>query len=119
MDPTEKIAVVESYYRHVDAGNLDAVFDLFADDVVYHRPGQPPLEGLAAFERFYRDERSITDGTHAVQTALVDGDAVAVRGQFTGTMDGDHVELGFAEFYHFDDAGEITARWSFTDRDSV
>lgn len=110
---------VRRYYRLVDAGAYDDLIGLFADDVRYDRPGQGTIEGIDALERFYREERPLSDGHHEVETVLVDDGTAAVRGTFSGRQDGESVSLGFADFHTFDDDGLIAHRVTYTDRDEV
>jgi hypothetical protein len=110
---------VRSYYDYVDDEDYEALFDLFASDVVYHRPGQPPIDGMAAFETFYREERPIDEGRHTVDDLVVGAGTVAARGRFEGVLDGQSVSFRFADFHEFDDEGAIARRFSYTDRDEV
>lgn len=116
---TARPGVVREYYEYVDSGDYESMFSLFADDVTYERPGQSILSGMAEFREFYREVRPLENGDHEVHEVVADGDTVAVRGEFTGSQDGEEVSFGFADFHRFDDDGEITERWSFTDRDEV
>ena len=116
---TEPEAVVRSYYEHVDAEEYEALFDLFADDVRYVRPGQDAIEGMESFEAFYREDRPLDEGRHEIDDVAVDGDTVAVRGRFHGVQNGGRVSFGFADFHRFDDEGRIAKRWTYTDRDTV
>ncbi|CQH50501.1 DUF1486 family protein [Halobacterium hubeiense] len=109
---------VHEYYDAVDADRIDDLLDLFADDVVYDRPGQPPIEGKAELEAFYREGRPLEDGSHTVHDVLVDGSRAAVRGTFSGVQDGEDVEFGFADVHVFED-GRIAERYTYTDRDTV
>lgn len=110
---------IREYYEYVDSEAYDDFFGLFAEDITYHRPGQDPIEGMDDFEEFYREIRPIERGTHTVDELVVDGDTVAVRGQFDGVLDGQQVQFGFADFHRFDDDGEIEERWSYTDTGRV
>ncbi|MGE8153478.1 steroid Delta-isomerase [Pseudomonas vancouverensis] len=48
-------ATMARYVELVDAGDIDAIVALYARDAVVEDPvGQPPLLGLDAIERFYR-----------------------------------------------------------------
>lgn len=114
--PTER---VQSYYQHVDAESNDELFALFADDIVYHRPGHELIEGMADFERFYREVRNLTDGSHDLASVINNDDVVAVRGTFTGKQDGSPIEIGFADFFTFDAQGLITERHTYTDQGSI
>ncbi|WP_366520669.1 steroid Delta-isomerase [Pseudomonas citronellolis] len=44
------------YVELVDAGDIDGILALYADDAVVEDPvGSPPLQGLQAIARFYRE----------------------------------------------------------------
>lgn len=44
------------YVELVDAGDIDGIVALYGQDAVVEDPvGKPPLQGIAAIERFYRD----------------------------------------------------------------
>jgi ketosteroid isomerase-like protein len=102
------------YYATVDAGDVDGVLDWFADDAVYHRPGYEPMEGREALAAFYGGERVIEAGAHALDTLVVSGSSVAVRGTFTGRLkDGSEVSLGFADFIDYDAQGRARERRSY------
>jgi ketosteroid isomerase-like protein len=108
-----------AYYDRIDAEEYDAVFSLFADDVSYSRPGQSDLDGMAELREFYLEDRPLEDGTHELHEVVAEGDTVAVRGRFTGKQGDEEVSFGFADFHRFDDDGDITERWTYTDRDEV
>jgi len=107
------------YYDLVDDEDYEGLLGLFSSDVVYERPGQPPIEGLADMEAFYETGRPLEDGEHTVFDVVADGDTVAVRGRFEGVQDGERVAFGFADFHEFDDEGFIARRYTYTDRDTV
>ncbi|MGV9349083.1 nuclear transport factor 2 family protein [Streptomyces spiralis] len=90
------------YYELVDAGRLDELLALFHDDVVYERQGTPDIRGMAAMRRFYERDRAIATGRHSLDQVLSEGQWVAVRGRFTGTLkDGSGVDLRFTDWLHF------------------
>lgn len=119
MPGTTQELTLERYYEFIDAEQYTELFELFSDDITYHRPGQPPLEGKAEFERFYREDRPLEDGSHTIEEYIVDGDRVCVRGRFEGTLNGDPVSFGFADIHQFNDDGVIVERWTYTDRGAV
>ncbi|WP_135825467.1 nuclear transport factor 2 family protein [Halorussus ruber] len=110
---------VRDYYDSIDAEEYESIFALFADDVTYERPGQSNLSGMDEFREFYLEDRPLEDGSHEVHDLVADGDTVAVRGEFSGVQGGEEVSFGFADFHRFDDDGNITERWTYTDRDEV
>ncbi|GGL31162.1 hypothetical protein GCM10009037_13620 [Halarchaeum grantii] len=107
------------YYELVDDEDYDGLVGLFSPDVVYERPGQPPIEGLSELRAFYETGRPLSEGEHTVHTVVAEGDTVAVRGSFEGVQDGERVAFGFADFHEFDDEGFIIHRHTYTDRDTV
>jgi steroid Delta-isomerase len=106
---------VRRYYRLVDAGELEEMFGLFTDDVVYRRPGYDAIEGIDEFRAFYGSQRVIADGRHSVRSLVADGDRVAVEGDFHGVLrDGRRVALRFADFFSFR-GGRIAVRDTYFD----
>lgn len=119
MADDAKIAALESYYEYVDKEEYEKLFDLFAEDIVYHRPGADPIRGKEDFERFYLEERPLEDGTHEIHDYIVDGERVSVRGQFRGVLDGDPIQFGFADIHAFREDGVIERRWTYVDLGAV
>lgn len=111
--------VVGSYYEFVDQGDIDELVGLFAPDVVYDRPGHPRIEGRGALERFYRQVRPLSNGSHELHNIIVDNDEIATRGTFRGRQEGTEVRIGFADFFQFDHENRVTFRYTYTDRDTV
>lgn len=107
-------ARTRTYYERVDAADLEGVLDWFAEDAVYHRPGYEPMQGREALRAFYGGERVIVAGAHTLDDIVVDGDRVAVRGTFAGTLkDGSSVTVGFADFISYDAEGRAAQRRTF------
>jgi len=113
------IDAIRAYYDHVDGEEYESLFDLFAEDIVYDRPGHAPLIGKDAFEDFYLNHRAITDGSHTVDEIFVDGLTVIVRGHFEGLLSGEKVEFGFADIHRCAEDDSIEHRWTFTDLGTV
>ena len=98
--PSDAERVVRGYYAAIDANDLPAVFAMFADNIVYSRPGYPTLNGRAEFEAFYHGERIIASGAHTLDRVLAVGEDVATCGTFNGvSRDGADLHIGFAEFF--------------------
>lgn len=112
-------AAIRSYYEYVDNESYEDLFSLFAEDITYHRPGQEPIEGMKEFQTFYHEIRPIERGSHTVADLVIDEETIAVRGQFTGVLDGTQVEFGFSDFHRFNGEGLIEERWSYTDTGRV
>lgn len=112
-------SVVRSYYQSIDAEAYESVFALFDEDIVYERPGQADIEGMADLREFYLDGRPLTEGSHEIDSLVSDDDTVSVRGTFSGRQNGTRVAFGFADFFVFTDAGTVGRRYTYTDRDEV
>ena len=108
------------YYERVDAGDVEGVLAWFADEATYYRPGYPPMRGRSALAEFYGGERVIDSGRHSLDEVLVQGERVAVRGRFDGTLkDGSTVSIGFADFIRYDADGRAAERRSYFEAPAV
>ncbi|MCH7661587.1 MAG: nuclear transport factor 2 family protein [Euryarchaeota archaeon] len=110
---------IREYYEYVDSEAYDDLFSLFAEDIIYHRPGQDPIEGMEQFQTFYHEIRPIERGSHTVAELVIDDETIAVRGRFSGILDGTQVEFGFSDFHRFNSEGLVEERWSYTDTGRV
>ena len=81
--------LVRDYYDALDAGDYERLRGLLDPDFVQHRSDQT-FEGRDRFVAFMRDERPMTDTTHAVDAVYPSGPGVAVRGRLLNA-DGDEV----------------------------
>ncbi|MGW7419526.1 3-isopropylmalate dehydratase small subunit [Streptomyces sp. NPDC054813] len=105
---------VHALYRRIDEGDFAGFAALFHEDAVYHRPGSPALVGRDAIEAYYRDERTVADGTHTLSRVLLSDGAVAVDGAFSGRLtNGREQAHRFAEIFEFGPDGLVTRRDSF------
>jgi steroid delta-isomerase-like uncharacterized protein len=90
MTTEENKALVRRFYAEIDAGNINAMDDLVAEDYVDHHP---PFPGLAsgraglrqAFEIFWQ----ATPGQHEIEDQIAEGDKVVTRLTATGRHQGD------------------------------
>jgi ketosteroid isomerase-like protein len=86
----KRAETARTYYRAIDGGEYDRLREILASGFVHDRPDQT-LSGPDRFVRFMREERPMTDTTHAVDAlydATGDGEdhgndrgEVAVRGR--------------------------------------
>lgn len=105
---------IRALYSLVDAGDLDGLAALFAEDARYTRPGYPELVGRTAIDRFYRQDRVIASGQHTLESVMTSGDEVAVRGSFDGLLrDGRPVAHRFAEYFALNSARQVVMRETF------
>lgn len=105
---------IRDYYRYVDLEKWDSLFSLFSNEIVYNRPGHPPIVGIDNFRHFFLHVRTIKSSKHTLLAVVSNGYQVAVHGMFRGMMkDGTSAEFGFADFFEFSH-DKISKRYSFT-----
>ncbi|GAB7009013.1 nuclear transport factor 2 family protein [Halorubrum trueperi] len=110
----EPSAIARAYYAALDAGDYDRLADLLDPEFVQRRPDRT-FEGRDRFVAFMRDERPMTDTTHAVDAVYPEGPGVAVRGRL---LDADGEEL-FAFVDVFDVAdGRLAALETYASPDA-
>ena len=97
-------ALARAYYDALDAGDYERLRGLLHPEFVQRRPDRT-FEGRDRFVAFMRDERPMTDTTHAVDAVYPKGPGVAVRGRL---LDGDGDEV-FAFVDVFDVADDRLA----------
>lgn len=116
---TDISSMVRSYYELVDDEAFEELFELFSEDIEYHRPGQEAIRGMDAFREFYEKDRPLEAGEHAIHDIIVGEDKAAVRGTFNGVQAGSSVEFDFADIHFLNEKGEIHERFTYTDRDTI
>ncbi|WP_337860140.1 nuclear transport factor 2 family protein [Ferroplasma sp.] len=111
--------LVKKYYAAVDAGDLETLFSVFADDIVYKRPGYEPLVGMEKFQEFYKSNRVIKEGHHTLSNIVVKDPYVIVEGEFNGILkDGKKSHTTFVDVYTFS-KGKATKRHTYFDGQNV
>jgi steroid delta-isomerase-like uncharacterized protein len=86
METDHNKALIRRFYEEIDAGNIDAMDELVAEDYLDHNPPFPGLpggrEGLkAAFRIFWK----ATPGRHEIEDQIAEGDKVVTRLTAYGT----------------------------------
>ena len=89
-------SLVRRYYAALDGHDYDDLEAVLASSFVQRRPDRS-FEGRDAFVRFMRDDRPMTDTTHAIDAIVADGERVAVQGRLLRSDD----TPGFAFADHF------------------
>jgi len=85
--------LLDRYVDRYNAGDLDAVIDLYADDAVQGMP-DGIFEGREAIrERLAQELEAIPDVTHTVVSFIDQGDAFADEWTFVGTHTGGPLTL--------------------------
>jgi ketosteroid isomerase-like protein len=105
--------LVSDLFQIIDGGRWDDLGLVFAEDCVYRRPGYEALVGLTEIEHFYRHERIVDTGSHAVEGVVSGLGAAACWGRFSGRgRDGRMLDEGFADTYLVRD-GLIVCRCTY------
>ena len=99
------IALVQEYYRSVDASDFEPMLALFSDDIVYDRC-EKKISGMAELRTFYLEHRKLV-GKHKINSIFASGEVVVVRGVFHGKE-----KLVFADFFEFKH-GKIIKRQTY------
>ena len=86
METDDNKALIRRFYEEIDAGNIDAMDELVAEDYLDHNPPFPGMpggrEGLkAAFRIFW----TATPGRHEIEDQIAEGDKVVTRLTAYGT----------------------------------
>lgn len=81
--------LVRDYYDALDAGDYERLRGVL-DPAFVQRRSDRTFEGRDRFVAFMRDERPMTDTTHAVDAVYPEGPGVAVRGRLLDA-EGDEV----------------------------
>ncbi|GAA2151056.1 ester cyclase [Actinomadura napierensis] len=81
MSTEENKKLVRRFYQEIDAGNLDAMDELVAEDYLDHSP--PPFPGFASGLEGLKQEFQMfwdaTPGTHHIEDQIAEGDKVVTR----------------------------------------
>ncbi|MER7849866.1 nuclear transport factor 2 family protein [Kitasatospora sp. NPDC096077] len=105
---------VRTYYKLVDAQDVEGLIALFAPDAVYRRPGYDPMRGHDGLRVFYTGQRVIESGRHTITSLTAQDDRVTVSGVFEGRLrDGKDVSLEFADFFTLTPEGLFQRRDTF------
>jgi predicted ester cyclase len=90
MEPEENAALVRRFYAEIDAGNIDAMDELVAEDYIDHNP---PFPGLSAGREGLKEAFVIflkaTPGRHEIDDQVAQGDKVVTRLTALGRHEGD------------------------------
>jgi steroid delta-isomerase-like uncharacterized protein len=113
----------------VSGGNLDAIDELVADDIIEHEegfPGQPPgKEGVRFYVTILRE--AFPDIKARVGNTLADGDLAAGEATLTGTHKGEFIgvpasdksfEISSVDIIRVED-GKVAEHWGVTDTMSL
>ncbi|MGH2967431.1 MAG: ester cyclase [Solirubrobacterales bacterium] len=117
-------SLLNRFYDEINAGNLDVIDGLVADDFVEHEefPGiSPDKEGVRQFFSMFRS--AFPDMRMEAHEVLAEGDLLCCRGTMSGTQQGEfmgvppsgkHFEVTGFDLLRVRD-GKVTEHWGVMD----
>ena len=125
METDDNKALVRRFYAAIDAGDVDAMDDLVAEDYLDHNPPFPGLPaGREGLKQAFRIFWTATPGTHQIDDQVAEGDKVVTRltatGRHVGELPGPLPPTGAelretAVAIHRIHDGKIAEHWSARD----
>lgn len=98
-----------------NTGDMQAMADGMADDVIWHEIGNPePVRGKAALAERMGGGGTDYEITARVHDVVGNDDHVVALISATATRNGETFDYDVVETYHMRD-GRITERWAFSD----
>lgn len=73
-------SIVRAFYTALDEHRYADLADLLAPDFMQYRPDRT-FEGRDAFVSFMREDRPMTDTSHALERVFTNADGAAVQGE--------------------------------------
>lgn len=90
LKTTTKRAWDEAFHK----GNVNALDEIVAPDMVHHQPPGPDLKGLAAYKQMVADMRkAFSDIKLTFDEIIVEGEVSAARWTFQGTHTGQMADM--------------------------
>ena len=110
--------LIRKGYAAFQSGDMAALSELFADDVVWNAPGRNQLSGtfrgkeevFATFQKVFE----LTGGTFKldIHTVLADDDHAVVLTRSTGEREGRKLDDNTVQVFHVSD-GKVTEQWLY------
>lgn len=119
------LALFRSIYTAFTAGDMDTLATFFAEEVVWHSPGEHPLagtyEGRAATFASFAEEFERSSGTYSVEVheVLANNEHIVAFLHATADHEGKHLDQSYAIVFQLRD-GKVQAAWEiWKDQPSV
>jgi ketosteroid isomerase-like protein len=122
--PEANKALVRHFYEQIDAGNLEVIDELVAEDYLDHGPPPFPMPpGREGVKESFRLFWATTPGVHVIEDQIAEGDKVVTRltcrGQHTGDLPGipatgSEMEMTATVIHRIVD-GRLVEKWSNKD----
>jgi uncharacterized protein len=110
--------LIRKGYESFAVGDMAALSDLFADDIIWHAPGRNQLAGtLRGKEELFdylKKFVELTGGTFKLEihTVLADDEHVVVLARATGEREGRTLDDNGVQVFHVKN-GKITEQWLY------
>lgn len=115
MSEHPNAALVRRMADKLNSGNMQAMADGLADDVVWHEIGNPePVRGKAALAARFGDILPDYEINVELHDVVANDDHTVALGTATAKRGGRTFTYRVAEIYHIRD-GKLTERWAFSD----
>lgn len=107
--PETMEAAVHAYVRALNASDLDAIVDLFAEDATVEDPvGTEPRRGRAAIRAFYAGSVQLALQVELEGPVRAVADSAAFPFRVSFTMNGQRTTIQPVDVFRFDEAGRVT-----------
>jgi ketosteroid isomerase-like protein len=115
MSEHPNATTIRNMWDAVGRGDMAAMANTLADDVVWHEIGNPePVRGKAALAARFGGGAADFQMTGETHDVVANDDHTVALLSATATRGGKSFSYRVAEIYHFHD-GKITERWAFSD----
>jgi ketosteroid isomerase-like protein len=115
MDEHPNAKILQDMADRMKAGDMEAAFDVLADDVEWHEIGRTePSRGKEALGQRYAESLGDFEIEADVHDVFANDDHAVQLMNVTARRGGKTLEYRTAEIYHMS-GGKITARWAFSD----
>ena len=115
MSEHPNATTIRNMWDAVGRGDMAALANALADDVVWHEIGNPePVRGKAALAARFTGGAADFQMTGETHDVVGNDDHTVALLSATATRGGRSLSYRVAEIYHFSD-GKITERWAFSD----
>ena len=115
MDEHPNTKILRDMADRMNAGDMEAAFDVLSDDVEWHEIGRAePTRGKQALGQRYVESVGDFEIEADLHDVLANDEHAIQLMNVTARRGGKTLEYRTAEIYHMKD-GKITERWAFSD----
>ncbi|PXV55920.1 hypothetical protein SAMN04487785_10881 [Dyella jiangningensis] len=119
MSAQPPVSWFEDLFHVIDTATWSDLPQFFHADVVYERPGYPPIDGIDALLAFYSSTRIVAEGKHSLDGGLREGGSAICWGRFQGrSKTGEVLAERFADAYELEN-GVIRKRTTYFFRAAI